>query len=322
MKHPVRKLIIRLFIVSIPLLIMMLFTLIFPLHYMAVEYSMWAEEKDYTLHGEAANTLIIGDSRAKSGLIPALISTDENTVYNMAVGGTTSIEMYYALDTYLKNHPAPDHAVILFAPYHFCDIDNWNQTLYYNYLSIPQLSEVYYHAIQFHDPVILADNWFTDVLSYKLRLPNKYLAAQYNAGFIGRYADNQSKWNSVRNDLGYTEFGTDAGNDGANYETHHEVFDSSALLVYYYDHLLTLCDENDIRVTIAQSPINQASYDLITDEFWQGYHEMLSEEATKHPNITVNYDVVPYDNKYFGDNNHLNKEGAIKYSKEGQTLFQ
>ncbi|MDD3413171.1 MAG: hypothetical protein PHY47_04150 [Lachnospiraceae bacterium] len=307
MKHPVWKLIYKFLLIGIPLYLLMLYTYFFPMNYMAIEYSMWAQQKEYSKSGNAANTLIIGDSRAKSGLMPTLLSED---TYNMAIGGTTSIEMYYALNRYLDHHTAPKNIMIIFAPYHFCDIDNWGQTQYFNYLTTPELLEVYQNALKFDDKVVLAGNPITDMISYKLRLPNKYLSAQYNALFFGRRNDNLSKYQSVEKDLGYSAFGTDKGNDGENYETHHEIFDQSLLVESYYYKLLQLCVDNDIRVFIEQSPVNQASYDLISNDFFDGYHEFLSEVSATYPSISINSEVIAYDNQYFGDNNHLNPDGA------------
>lgn len=283
------------------------------MNYMAIEYSMWAEEKAYTENGPTARSLILGDSRAKSGLMPNMLSED---TYNMAVGGTTSIEMYYALQNYLAHHESPENIILIFAPYHFCDIDNWNQTLYYNYLSLPEICDVYQNAFRTGNDVILSDGWLTDSLSYRLRLPNKYLAAEYNARFSGRAAENKSKYESVQKDLGYTAFGTDPGNDGGNYETHHEEFDSSALVLDYYDKLLMLCKQNNIQVFIEQSPINQASADVITDEFWRGYEAFMESTSKKYPEFVVEKKVPVYDNRYFGDNNHLNPEGAELFTTD------
>lgn len=318
-KHPVWKLCFNFILLGIPLYILIAYTFFFPMHYMAVEYSMWAEEKDYVNAKNGAEalpdarTLILGDSRAKSGLRPKELS---DSAYNMAIGGATAIEMYYALENYLSCHGAPENAVIIFAPYHFCDIDNWGQTLYYNYLTIPELFDVYKNALAFHDPVVFANNFFTDSLSYRLRLPNKYLSAEYNAGFIGRKGENTAKYDSVRADAGYTVFGNDPGNDAGNYETHHEVFDKSPLVESYYYKLLRLCAENDIRVIIEQSPVNQASMDLITEDFWNGYHAFLTEVGQAYPSVAINKDVTAYDNRYFGDNNHLNEGGAVIFTKE------
>ncbi|MCR5527162.1 MAG: DUF1574 domain-containing protein [Lachnospiraceae bacterium] len=261
----------------------------------------------------SAKTLILGDSRAKSSLIPAELGSD---IYNIAIGGATSIEMYYALSNYLSNHSAPDNAIIIFAPYHFCSIDNWQQTLYYNYLSLSELSEVEQTAYSFPDKSVHYNGWAADLLSFKLRLPNKYLDAIYQAGVNGRYSENMDKYSSVQNDLGYTEFGSENGNDGLNYETHHEYFDYSPLVVNYYDKLLDLCSENNIKVTIAQAPFNKASSEVVTERFLSEYKTFLMKVKEKHPDFTVETDVPVYDNKYFGDNNHMNRKGAEKFTKE------
>lgn len=314
MKKTIWKLLYKFLLAGIPLWGLMAFTYFFPMNYMAIEYSMWAEERDYVSTDlEDAKVLIIGDSRAKSGLMPEFLSP---STYNIAVGGTTSIEMYYALKTYLSTHTAPESVIIIYAPYHFCDIDNWGQTLYYNYLSLGQLAEVYKNAAPYKDPVIFADNAFSDTLSYKLRLPSKYLAAEYNAGFIGRKADNLAKYAQVRAARGYTAFGTDPGNDGVNYETHHEVFDQSPLVEAYYYKLLDLCKENQIQIIIEQSPINQASYDVLSPDFTKGYQSFMGRVSAAYPEAVVNDAIYPYDNKYFGDNNHLNPSGAKVFTQE------
>lgn len=324
-RHSVWKLCFKLILAGIPLYLLMLYTFLFPMNYMAIEYSMWAEEKDYVNKENGAenlptaNTLILGDSRAKSGLRPKELS---DSVYNMAIGGATPIEMYYALENYLENHPAPENAVIIFAPYHFCDIDNWGQTLYYNYLTVPELLDVFKNAASFNDPVVLADNFLTDSLSYRLRLPNKYLAAEYNAGFVNRKNDNLEKYNSVRRDGGYTVFGTAPGNDAGNYETHHEVFDKSPLVENYYYKLIGLCLENDIHVIIEQSPVNKASMALITEDFWDGYNQFLADIETAYPSIIMEKEVIAYDNRYFGDNNHLNEDGAVIFTREFKEKYK
>lgn len=314
-----KKLIKNLILISVPLIMISLFAAIFPMRYMAIEYTMWREESEYVKNGEAADLLILGDSRAKSGILPEMIDAK---AYNAAIGGSTSIEMYYAFKDYLNNHEAPSKAVIIFAPYHFCEMDNWQQTLYYNYLSLDELAEVELEAFKKKEKAVHYPGWFTDLISFKLRLPNKYLDAVYQAKFLGNYAANIDKYNSVRTDLGYTEFGNENGNDGLNYETHHESFDYSALIIYYYDKLLSLLEENGVRTYIIQSPINEASGKVITDKFWDGYKEFLTDMKNKHVDLYMEYDVPVYDNIYFGDNNHLNRKGAQKFTEEIRGVFK
>ena len=324
-RHNFSKIIRNLIILSLPLIILCVWCAHFPMSYLAIEYAMWAEERDYTHTAPAENTalsspeiLIMGDSRAKSSFMPAILSEDsDRQIYNIAIGGTTSVEMYYALSNYLKHHDAPEEVILTFAPYHFCTMDNWQQTLYYNYLTLPELFEVERRVSDIGgDETTRYSGWFADIISFKLRLPNKYLDAVYTAHFTGNYSSNMEKYHSVQKDMGYTEFGTDPGNDRPNYETHHKNFDYSPLVLDYYDRLLSLCRDNNIHVSIIQAPINEASSPLISDDFINGYNSFLSSVKERYPEFTVETDIPVYDNKYFGDNNHLNRSGAEKFSTE------
>lgn len=313
MKKNLFKLIRKLILIAIPLIIISVYAALFPMKYMAVEYTMWREEKDFIKNGDDHEILILGDSRAKSGLIPEMMG---DNIYNAAIGGATPIEMYYSMKNYLKNHESPKEVIIIFAPYHLCEADNWQQTLYYNYLSLPELAEVESTAIEKTDSSVHYSGWITDIISFKLRLPNKYLDAIYQAKFIANYNHNSEKYNSVREDRGYTEFGTENGNDGLNYETHHENFDYSPLVIDYYDRLLKLLSENKIKTTIIQSPINSSSSEKISEDFLDGYDAYLSAIEESYPDFTVEHGLPVYDNIYFGDNNHLNRKGAEKFTAE------
>lgn len=320
MKKDIFRLIRNFILISVPLFVLVIYTWACPLNYLSTEYTLWAEEKDYVnCSSQTPDTVIIGDSRAKSSIIPAEL---HDSIYNIGIGGTTPIEMYYAVSDYIKKHGAPKNAIIIFAPYHLCDIDNWNQTLYYNYLSPGELADVYSRAVPLRDPVIACSGWFTDAVSYRLRLPQKYLAAEYEAGFTGNRSANLSRFSSVRADCGWCEFGTAAGDNGENYETHHETFDSSPLILLYYDRLLDLLDANGVNTIVGQAPINQASSDIMHQAFLDGYRSYLDRQEQKYPDITFVKDIPVYENRYFGDSNHLNKAGASLFTSELKSYLE
>ncbi len=303
-------------ILSIPLVLLSAYAFINPMGYMTVEYPMWAEEKNAIKGGiEDKKTLIIGDSRAKSGLIPYLLNED-NEVYNIAIGGATSIEMYYAARKYLKNHEAPENAVVIFAPCHFCQIDNWQQTLYYNYLSLPEVLEVEWNAIKYGEKSINYQGSLSDVLSFYLRLPNKYMDAMVNARFTGNSTVNREKYDSVRSEGGYTFFGNEDYNDQLNYEAHYEGFDHLPMVDHYYIRLLDLLRNEGINVIIEQSPINDASARVIKEEFYEGYREYMDDIESRYPEFTMEKVIPVYDNSFFGDNNHMNRRGAERFTAE------
>ena len=316
----VSRLIKNLILISIPLILICVYTFIYPMSYMAVEYPMWAEEKNYVNQPQKASnqasspaTLIIGDSRAKSGIIPSELAED-GSVYNISIGGASTVEMYYAVRNYLKNHEAPEKAFVIFAPYHFCELDNWNQTLYYNYLSLPELMEAETNALKMQDKNIHYTGWLPDILSFKLRLPNKYLDAIYTSRLGQNLNENREKYDSVRRDLGYTAFGEDEENNEVSYEVHCPSFDLSPMADHYYIKLLDTLKDAGVRVIVEQAPVNPASDEQITEEFREGYRSYLEKTTKDYPGITVEKEIPVYDKNCFGDNNHLNRRGAEKYT--------
>ena len=301
-------------LISIPLIVLCIAAFVLPLGYMSVEYVMWYEEfensKDPYID---ADTLIIGDSRAKSSLLPSLLHED---TYNIAIGGATPIEMYYAVENYIEHNGAPQNAVVVFAPYHFCDIDNWDQTLYFNFLDASEIGEIYIRALGTSDPIVASKGRFTDMLSYRLRLPSKYLSQMYESHFIGNKNSNMAKFDSIRADLGYCEFGSADGDDGETYECRHEVFDYSPLVVYYYERLLNMLKDNGVNVIVAQPPINQASSDAMHAAFMDGFTAYMEDVQVRHPEMDVITEVPVYENALFGDSIHVNRRGAEVYTEE------
>lgn len=301
-------------LISIPLILLCILAYVFPMSYMTVEYVMWDEEFENSESPYmAAKTLIIGDSRAKSSVLPAMLHED---TYNIAIGGATPIEMYYAVENYIEHNGAPENAVVVFAPYHFCDIDNWDQTLYFNFLSADEIAEVYFRGLKTKDPIVACKGRIPDMLSCRLRLPSKYLAQMYESKLVGRKQENLDKFNSIRADLGYCEFGSADGDDGETYEVRHETFDYSPLVVYYYKRLIDMLDENNVNVIIAQPPINQASADALHQEFADGFTAYMRDIASRHPDMEVLPELVVYPNSLFGDSIHVNRKGAEVFTGE------
>ena len=316
MKNEKLKLLRNFILLSIPLVILCVLAYLLPMSYMTTEYVMWDEEFENSASPYIdAETIIIGDSRAKSSVLPALLHED---TYNIAIGGATPIEMYYATENYIEHNGAPENAIVIFAPYHFCDIDNWDQTLYFNFLSIDEIAEIYVKGIQTGDKVIARKGRIGEMLSYRLRLPSKYLAQMYESRFVGRKAENMAKFDSIREDMGYCEFGSAAGDDGETHEVYHEVFDSSAEVLYYYEKLLELLSDNKVNVFVAQPPINKASGDAIHKEFLDGYSGYLDyvKDKQDYYKMTMLTEIPVYPNDLFGDSIHVNRKGAEVYTGE------
>lgn len=311
MKYDIKKLIYKLFLVTIPITFLLLYCALFPMDFLDGEVALYKQQKDYINNTNDYNkVLILGDSRAKSGFIPKNLSKD---TYNLALGGVSSPEMYITLRNYLENHEKPKTVFIAFAPTHSIYADAfWTRGIYFHYLSTKEFIEIMKKATEYNDKDYLIDNYLTEYINYKLYLPNKYAAAIKNSK--DREKINDEKYIKVNNNKGQIYFGQAKVNENLNQETVVEKFVPSKTIDYYLNQIIELCINNEIDVIIEQIPFNKASYDGVSAEFVNGYQEYMESIQKKYPSIIVNTELSYLTNDNFGDPSHLNEQGAKKYT--------
>lgn len=319
MKKSVGKFFLKCILATFPLVVLCLYTALFPFGYMDEEYPSWKYQKDMAMTGPAYDTLILGDSTAKAGLIPNNLSSN---VINLSMGGATPIEIYYTLERYLASHEAPENALIMFTPYHYSFLDNfWQRTMYFNYFDSRETLEVFRNAHAVSETAVLTDGYFIDLMSYRLRLPNKYLPAMYNSGLIGRRTTNEAIYNEIASNRGQYYFGTADGCSDHNYESNYTALNLSLIVDLYMRKLLDLCVENNIHVVLEQAPMNTASYSLLNENYvteYTAYMELLQQD---YPEIMIDTIIAHYEDAYFGDASHLNEKGAVRFTEEILTEY-
>ena len=310
------KFVLKCIVALLPVIAIVLYTALFPFGYMDIEYPSWKYTKEMT-EKASADTIILGDSRAMADLVPSEFDTD---TVNLAVGGATSIEMYYTLSSYIKNNGCPENIIVMFAPFHYSIIDNfWTRTAYFNYLSVSDMSELFSYAKACNSETLIKKGYKDDLLSYRLRFPDKYLPALINSELIGRYSENSEEYNKISADSGYGEFGTAKGCSDLNYETGYEQMHRTGdalLLDVYLNKLLSLIEENNINAVLAIPPMNESSYNNLKPSYKDDFYSYLKNIKSSHPGISVETEIPVYDDKYFGDSSHLNNEGALLFTKD------
>jgi len=309
----------------LPIIVTVLYTTLIPYGYMDKEYPAWKYSKDATKEVGNFSTVILGDSRAMADLIPEKIDSESKvtsgqSTVNLAFGGASSIEMYYTLNRYLKNNATPDKVIIMFAPFHYSLIDNyWTRTAYFNYLSIPETYELFAYAKASNSETLLTKGYKNDLLSYRMRFPDKYLPALINSKFILRYNVNEAEYNRISSNYGYSEFGTENGCDYLNFETSYDRMHTSGdavLLDIYLNRLLKLCVNNDISTIVSIPPMNEASFNALNDSYVEDFTSYMNGLKSKYPDITIDSEIPCFNNSYFGDSSHLNRNGAEKFTSE------
>jgi len=315
------KIIGKFILASVPLLVLIAFTVLYPVCYMDEEYEAWnyaalvSSGKEYD--GKSFDTVILGDSGAMSSIMPTLF---EESCVNLAVGGATSIEMYYTLEEYIQNHDAPKNVVIMFAPFHYWHIDNYKtRTLYFKAIPISKLCELYKNAKACRAESVWYDGVITDEISARFGLPNKYLPAITAARFIGRYDRNASQYADLVASYGWGTFGELTECYDESYETSYEdmtINGDARLIALYMQKLLRLCNENSIHVRLLQPAVNTATFDNLNPHYYGTYRNYIKEMSTICDDIEYETDLRVYDGKYFADTSHLNKSGAVKFTQE------
>lgn len=321
------KFILKCILAAVPAIALISFTLAFPMCYMDGEYPKWMYERKVVsgreYEGRSFNTVILGDSGAMSSIMPELMDDD---AINLAVGGATSIEMYYFFEEYLKCHEAPKNAIIMFAPFHYWHIDNYKtRTVYFKAILPENLPELYDNAKACDAASVLYDGYITDQISARAGLPNKYLPAINAARFIKRYDDNAAAYKDLLTSFGYGGFGTLSECYDESYETSYEdmVIDGDAKLVtLYLQKLLRLCGDNGIHVRLIQPAVNTATFEGLNEHYYGAYRNYIKQASTVCSDIEYETDLRVYDGKYFSDTSHLNREGAEKFTREICATFR
>ncbi len=306
---------------AIPAIALIAFTILIPFGYMDEEYPAWEYTKNVAAgdecEGSDFDTVILGDSGAMSSIIPQL---SKGSCVNLAVGGATPIEMYFFFNEYLKNHDAPDTAVIMFAPFHYWHIDNYTtRTVYFKAIGTKDLYGLYKDAKQCGADSVWKKGCITDEISARCGLPNKYLPAINAARFTGRYDTNRKAYSNIRSSLGYGTFGNMDSCYDESYETSYEdmeITGDAKLITLYMQRLLRLCNDNKIHVRLLQPAVNTATFEGLNEHYYGAYRNYIKEMSQVCDDIEYETDLRVYDGRFFADTSHLNGEGAEKFTRE------
>lgn len=300
----------------VPVVLWYVYMLVFPMYYMDDEYPYWKQQKDYVNSNSDYNDiLILGDSTAKSDICTDL--DDDLSMYNLAIGGATSTELYVSFRNYLKVHDKPKAVIMMFASRTLVSNPSfWGRTIYFNFFSWSELEELYEIGKELNDPIWTSDWLRLNILRYYFKDPNHYLAAVNNSSLFGRYSENVNMYEQVERDKGWMLFGTEDGAYGENYLTTLESFKVGPMEDYSIRRIIELCEENDIEIIVEPPPAKTSDLGEIQENVLSEYEAYLQQLQQDYPYALVNTSLAYYDNEYFGDDNHFNRKGAEMYTAE------
>ncbi|MCQ2512730.1 MAG: hypothetical protein MJ092_05005 [Lachnospiraceae bacterium] len=311
------KVIGKVMLIFLPVIAIWVFLAAFPMNYMDGEYSLYNQTKDY-IYGETtlepSDIIILGDSKAKSGVLPSRLS---ESCFNLAQGGSTSVEAYYTLKNYIEHMGIPKTVILSESAYHFSSFDGfWSRDIYFSFLNPKEACEVIDKAGELEEEAFLNSNGEQGkltLLEYRIKSPTKYMSALVNSFKEDRLTINHSAYEDMVNRKGFKTFVSWWPTSG-EYDMEHLTI--LRTLDYYYRKTINLCIENGIEVYSLNMPLIATTYEEC-ENIWRPFSEyfiQLKKDYAGFDNVHIDTEFASYDEKYFDDADHLNEDGAIVYT--------
>lgn len=293
-----------------------------PMAFMDGEYPSWVAKETMLDRCDLGDLVILGDSRAAAGILPAHLSV---RTANLAVGGGEAIEAFAALERALTCPIPPKRVVVSLDPGHFVSADMfWGRSVRYGFISPANIADLRAASMRTGDrsvyeahtpqglPPRLRD-WM-----YRVRFPALYFSSLLHGGGALRWQRNQQTLRMTLASRGHYYFGTDSGSDGVAADGHLAKFQPLPILDYYFDRLLSALNGRGIEIRFIAMPVNEATWRQVRPAVLAGFAAYLASYERRYEHFHVDPDLMPHwPGRFFGDQFcHLNPAGAEKFSAE------
>ena len=263
--------------------------------------------------------IVIGDSSANAAYMPEVISDE---ILNLAMGGTSTVEMYYTLEDYLNNNEAPTDVFLSFHDSH----------LYYSEVYTEKILPAHRFSLATNlrmiaDGTLKRDATFgaTGLLSEALTT-EIYFPSQYIVSFVEGLKSDRTHTNTdalatieLHNGrytaLGKTEFTTTQTRTYQGYS-------GQDLYIEYLNKIAALCQDRDIKLHIIKLPLpeNTKFSDDYYTQIWAFYASLCLMYDVM--DFHWDWDQQIYPNEAFADEIHMNNAGSYEFSTYVRDLYQ
>jgi len=269
------------------------------------------------------DTFVLGDSRALIAFDPEMM---EGRACNLAIEGGTPIDGYYLFKKLIQKQSVKK-VYISYAPVHFDKCAFMDQLMRLDIfenkdvLEIFSVSRVYNEKFWANGEIGYRDVFdvymsIAEAILIKFRFPVFYRAAIANVFFeAGRYREDKDTYiNTLARAGHYTNY-RKGQSDGLSEEAReYKIFLWKKLLRHYMRKMLLLGVRNDIEVVYVTVPLNKTSREALSEKYVYGYDNFWESIKKDFPEVTFKYELGSYDNRFFLDCSHLNKEGTVKFA--------
>jgi hypothetical protein len=297
-----------------------LWVLIMPMAFLDPEYPSWRAKQMLLAQCDLGNVLILGDSRAATGMMPARWQVRAT---NLAVGGGEPIEALAALTRALRCPTIPGLVILSFDAVHFTQPDLfWERTARFGFVDGDEiatlrdvshrLDDVSVYEIRHNDGL---PSWLRDAM-YRVRFPSLYFSSLMKGGFVLRWPRNVMNLDAGLASRGQYFFGTASGSDTVAAEGRLREFRPLPVLEWYFNRILEQLDARGIPAVFIGVPMNDATANAVAPGVPEAFRAWLAGYEARYPWFRVTGEVMPHwPNTFFGDGfAHLNRNGAARFS--------
>ena len=301
-----------------------LWVLAMPLAFLEPEYASWHAKQLLLERCDLGDVLILGDSRASVGIIPARLPVRAT---NLAVGGGEAIEALSVLTRALSCPETPRLVVISLDAVHFSRADLfWERTMRFGFLNAAELAELRDVSRGLGDFSVYEErhtdgipSWLRDRL-YLAHFPPFYFASLIEGRLLWRWWHNEAGLAASIAARGQYYFGVDEGSSVVAADGKLEAFTPLPVLDWYFNQIVSRLAERDIPAVFVAMPVNETTARAIRPEVQRAFAGFLAAYEARFPGFRVAGPVVrPWDDKWFGDGfSHLNPAGAERFSASNE----
>jgi hypothetical protein len=299
-----------------------------PLAFLEPEYASWRAKQMLLDRCDLGDVLILGDSRASVGIIPARLPVKAT---NLAVGGGEAIEALSVLTRALACPERPKLVVISLDAVHFSRPDLfWERTMRFGFLNAVELAELRDVSRALGDYSVYEErhndgipSWLRDRL-YLAHFPPFYFASLIEGRLLWRWQHNQAGLATSIAARGQDYFGVDEGSNVVAADGKLEAFMPLPVLDWYFNQIVSRLSEQNIPMLFVAMPVNETTARAIRPDVSHAFTEWLAGYEARFPRFRVTGPVVrPWEDKWFGDGfSHLNPAGAERFSAQFEGVLK
>jgi hypothetical protein len=291
-----------------------------PLAFLDPEYPSWRAKQILLADCDLGHIVILGDSRAASGMMPARWRIKAT---NLAVGGGEPIEALAVLNQAMRCQTPPGRVIISFDAVHFTEPDLfWERTVRFGFVDADDIAVLRDVSRATGDLSVYeprhADglpSWLRDAM-YQMRFPSVYFSSLVKGGVLLRWPRNQATLRAGLAARGQYFFGIAPGSDTVAAEGHMPGFQPLPVLAWYFNRILEQLDARGIPAVLIAVPMNEATARQVSPGLRIAFRAWLGRFEARYPGFRVAGDIMPsWPDAYFGDGfAHLNPDGAMRFS--------